>query len=264
MVTNIPTTGRPLALITGASSGIGAVFARKLATRGYDLILVARRADRLRELAAELAGHTEILVADLATEEGAGAVEKAILESPRLEMLVNNAGFGTMGRFWEADPAGQERMHRVHVLATVRFTHAALAAMVPKGRGAVINVASVAAFAQSPGNVSYCATKAWMVSFTEGLDMELKGIASKVRVQALCPGYTLTEFHEVMGVDPKVIPGWLWIKVDDVVEASLVAIGTTGKVTVIPGWQYKLVAFLLQHLSYGAKNRLWRPGGKRV
>ena len=258
-----------MALVTGASSGLGAVFARKLAARGYDLILVARREDRLRQLAAELGGRAEILVADLASDEGVAAVERAIGQSPRLELLVNNAGFGTMGRFWEADLAGQEQMHKLNVMATMRLSHAALAAMVPKGpapprqRG-VINVASVAAFGQSPGNVSYCATKAWMVSFTEGLDMELRRLGSKVRVQALCPGFTITEFHDVMGLNRKVIPGWLWLKADDVVEDSLVAMETTGKVTVIPGWQYKIGVFFLRHLPHEVKRSVWRPGGKRV
>ncbi len=122
---------RPVALVTGASSGFGEVFARKLAARGYDLILVARREDRLRSLASELSTDTEVVAADLATEEGVGSVERAIRECPRLELLVNNAGFGTLGRFWEADLRGQEAMHLVHVVATVRLTHAALKAMVP-------------------------------------------------------------------------------------------------------------------------------------
>ncbi len=258
-----------MALITGASSGLGAVFARKLAARGYDLILVARREDRLRQLAAELGGCAEILVADLAAEEGMATVARAIGQQSRLELLVNNAGFGTTGRVWEADLAGQEQMHKLHVLATMRLSHAALAAMVPRGptlprQSGVINVASVAAFGQSPGNVSYCATKAWMVSFTEGLDMELRRMPSKVRVQALCPGFTYSEFHDVMGVNRKMIPGWLWLKADDVVEDSLVAMETTGKVTVIPGWQYKIGMFFLKHLPHEVKRSVWRPGGKRV
>ena len=253
-----------MALITGASSGLGAVFARKLAARGYDLILVARREDRLQALAGELGGRAEIFVADLATDAGVAAVESAIGKTPRLELLVNNAGFGSMGRFWEADLAGQEQMHKVHVLATMRLTHAALRSMVPRGQGGVINVASVAAFGQSPGNASYCATKAWMVSFTEGLDMELRGVKSKVRVQALCPGFTVTEFHDTMGLDRKIIPGWLWMTAEDVVETSLHSLETTRKVTVVPGWQYKIGAALLKHLPHELKRHTGRPGGKRV
>jgi short-subunit dehydrogenase len=250
--------------VTGASSGLGAVFARKLAARGYDLILVARREDRLLQLATELGGHIEILVADLSTEEGVAAVVRTIGEAARFELLINNAGFGSLGRFWEAALAGQEQMHEVHVLATMRLTHAALNAMVRRQAGGVINVASVAAFGQSPGNVSYCATKAWMVSFTEGLDMELRGINSKVRVQALCPGFTVTEFHDMMGFERQKIPAWLWLNAEDVVEASLTALETSGKVTVVPGWQYKIAAFFLKHMPHELKRHTGRPGGKRV
>lgn len=185
---------RPVALITGASSGIGAVFARQLAARGYNLILLARREDRLRALAAELPVKTETLLADLSTEEGIASAERVIRESTRLELLVNNAGFGSHGRFWEASIESQVRMHEVHIMATMRLTHAALAAMVPRGRGGVISVSSVAAFGQSPGNVSYCSTKAWINSFTEGLDMELRGLGSPVKVQALCPASRTPSF----------------------------------------------------------------------
>jgi len=252
-----------VALITGASSGIGEVFARKLAARGYDLILVARREDRLRTLAASLAVHAEVLSADLASEAGVAAVEHAIRECARLELLVNNAGFGTLGRFWEAEIAGQIRMHEVHVMATMRLTHAALAGMVPRGRGGVISVSSVAAFGQSAGSVSYCATKAWINSFTEGLDMELRKAGSPVKVQALCPGFTATEFHDTLGIDPKVIPGFLWLKADYVVQASLDGFDR-GEVIVVPNWKYKIGAALMKHLPHAIKRRASRPGGKRV
>ncbi|MCU1234201.1 MAG: short-chain dehydrogenase/reductase, partial [Candidatus Solibacter sp.] len=159
-----------VALITGASSGIGEVFARRLARDGFGLILVARRADRLEALAREL-GDTETIAADLATDEGLARVEQRIASAPDLELLVNNAGFGTKGKFWEAPLEGQETMYHLHVIATMRLTRAALAAMVPRGRGAVINVSSVAGYGQSPGNFSYCSTKAWMNNFTEGLDL---------------------------------------------------------------------------------------------
>jgi short-subunit dehydrogenase len=234
------------ALVTGASSGIGEAFARKLAARGYDLILVARREDRLRTLAASLPGHTEMLSADLASEAGVAAVEQAIHECAGLELLVNNAGFGTLGRFWEADIAGQVRMHEVHVMATMRLTHAALAGMVPRGRGGVISVSSVAAFGQGIGNVSYCSTKAWINSFTQGLAMELRSLRSPVKVQALCPGFTVTEFHTTVGIDRSTIPAFLWMKADDVVEASLAALDR-GKVIVVPNWKYKIAAAMLKY-----------------
>jgi len=257
------TNDRPIALITGASSGFGEVFARKLAARGYDLILVARREDRLRTLAASLPVQAEVLSADLATEAGVAAVERAIRDCARLELLVNNAGFGTLWRFWEADIAGQVRMHEVHVMATMRLTHAALAGMVPRGRGGVISVSSVAAFGQSPGSVSYCATKAWINSFTEGLDMELRSVSSPVKVQALCPGFTVTEFHETLGMDRKLIPDFLWLKADYIVQASLDGFDG-GKVIVVPNWKYKILAALGKHTPHSLKRLVGRPGGKRV
>jgi len=250
--------GNPVALITGASSGIGEVFARKLAARGFDLILVARREDRLRALAAELAVHSDIVAADLTVEAGLLTVERAIRDCPRLELLVNNAGFGTLGRFWVADLQGQEQMHKLHVMAMMRLTHAALAAMVPRDRGAVINVSSVAAFGQSEGNVSYCATKAWANAFTQGLDMELHGIHSKVKVQVLCPGFTFSEFHDTLGVDRNNIPKFMWMTADVVVEASLRGLDR-GDVIVIPGAIYRIGAFM-RHLPHSLKRRIGKPG----
>ncbi|MES1257188.1 MAG: SDR family oxidoreductase [Acidobacteriota bacterium] len=251
-------TARPVALITGASSGLGETFARKLAARGYDLILVARRGARLERLARELPTEARALAADLVTEEGLAAVAQAIGACPLLEMLVNNAGFGTLGRFWEADIGGQEKMHRLHVLATMRLTHAALQGMTARGKGAVINVSSVAAFSINPGNVSYCSTKAWMNSFSEGLAIELRDIGSKVRVQALCPGFTVTEFHDTLGVDRAGIPRWLWMKAEDVVEASLRG-ADRGQVIVVPGWQYKAVVGFLRYLPPSVRRRMRRP-----
>jgi short-subunit dehydrogenase len=169
-----------LALITGASAGIGAAFSRRLARDGYDLILVARRRDRLEELARELGG-AEVLPVDLAKEDELKRVEERIAAEPRLDLLVNNAGFGTKGNFFEIPVESQDQMHGLHVMATMRLTHAALAGMVARRRGGVINVASVAAYGQSAQNVSYCATKAWMTSFTEGLYVELKTVGSPVR-----------------------------------------------------------------------------------
>lgn len=238
---------RPLALITGASSGIGAVFARKLAARGFRLVLVARRRDRLDALAGEL--NAEALPADLTDEAQLAAVERYIRQAPALDLLVNNAGFGTLGRFWEVNLESQLQMHRLHVLAPLRLCRAALPGMVERRRGAVVNVASVAGFARSPGNVSYCATKAWMIAFTAGLDLELKSAGSPVKVQALCPGFTPSEFHDVLGVDRKKIPDSLWTPTDRVVEASLRGL-EKGVLNVVPGWQYKVLVKVLPLVPY--------------
>jgi short-subunit dehydrogenase len=239
-----------LAVITGASSGIGAAFARKLAARGYNLLLIARREDRLRAIADEIRAlhhiEAEPLVADLTIDADRGRAAQHIRTAPDLALLVNNAGFGTMGYFWEADEAGQERMHRLHVLAAMSLTHAALANLVPRGQAGtgVINVSSVAAFGSSPQNVSYHATKAWMNAFTQGLATELAGRSSPVTVQALCPGFTLSEFHDVLGMERATLPSWLWMTADFVVEQSLRGFDRR-KLIVVPGWRYKaVVAFL--------------------
>ena len=251
-------TSKPVALITGASSGLGAVFATKLAARGYDLILVARRTEKLK-----IFNNAEIISADLGTRQGTDAVVAAIERNPQLELLVNNAGFGTKGRFWETDLAGQEQMHQLHIMAVMRLTRAALAGMVPRNKGAVINVSSVAAFGTSEGNVSYCATKAWMNNFTLGLDVELRALKSPVKVQALCPGFTITEFHDTMGVSRSPIPGFLWLKADDVVEASLSGLNRNNPI-LVPTWKYKFVVACMKLLP-GSITRSARPSlGKRV
>ncbi|MBI3209972.1 MAG: SDR family oxidoreductase [Candidatus Solibacter usitatus] len=232
-------SARPVALVTGASSGIGAEFARQLAARGFDLILVARRKERLEQLAATLQTNCEILPADLESPEECRMVAGRIATEPRLLMLINNAGFGTKYRFWELPLETNLAMHELHVMAAVELTHAALKAMVPRGDGAVINVASVAGFATSPSNVSYCATKAWMVAFTEGLELELRGLRSGVQTQALCPGFTYSEFHDVAGVSRDTIPKHLWMSAESVVRASLNALKHR-RMIVIPGWKYRL------------------------
>ena len=248
---------RPLALVTGASAGIGAAYARRLAREGYDLLLVARRRERLEALAAELQSgvgvRAEVLPADLTQDSGLKAVEDRIERAENLEFLLNNAGFGAKGRFWETPSETQDTMHRLHVLATVRLTHAALRKMTARGRGAVVNVSSVAAFVCRPGNTSYYATKLWVNGFSEGLYLELKNARSPVRVQALCPGYTLTEFHDVMGFDRGLVPRSLWMSAEDVVEASLAGL-RRGDLFVVPGWRYKLLVMLLRLMPGSVKH----------
>ncbi len=176
-----------VALITGASSGLGAVFARHLAAKGYDLVLVARREERLAALAAELQQQysisVEILVADLARPADVERVEGRIAGIEDLDVLVNNAGFGTTGRFAEVDLAKSVAMVEVHVVASMRFCRAALPGMIARRRGALINVSSVAAFAPLPGNANYAASKAYVLTFSKALHAELR--ESGIKVQAL-------------------------------------------------------------------------------
>lgn len=231
----------PLAMITGASSGIGAAFARRLAAQGYDLLLVARRADRLAELARELPTHADILPADLTVASDLRAVEERARTAPNLAFLINNAGYGFGGGFLDTGADRHEHMHRLHVTATLRLTHAALGGMLERRRGAIVNVSSVAAFWQTAGAISYSATKAWINSFTEGVYLELKRLRSPVKIQALCPGFTVTEFHDVMRVNRKLIPGWLWMTVDSAVDASLRGL-EHDRLIVVPGRRYQLIA----------------------
>jgi uncharacterized protein len=142
---------------------------------------------------------------------------------------------------------GQEQMHRLHVMAPMRLMHAALQGMVARRRGNIINVSSVSGFGQNPGSVSYSATKTWMTSFTEGIYMELKSIGSPVRVQALCPGFTLSEFHDTMHLDRRTIPSWMWMTSDEVVAASLQAL-ERDRLIVIPGRRYRLLVFLMRSI----------------
>ncbi len=251
-------TQRPLALVTGASSGIGAVFSRKLAQRGYDLLLVARDGARLSALATELAtlgASATVVVADLTADEGLAIVERAMLTAGRLDLLVNNAGFGTTGSFAASPIERQDSMLRLHVIAVSRLTHAALQLMKPARRGGIITVSSVASFVNSAGNVNYCATKAWQRSFSEGLSLEVE--PHGIRVQALCPGFTHTEFHQRMSFDQtKSAPPWMWLEAETVAEMSLRQFEGNGPVICVPGIQYKLLVFLARHIPVWIKRRL--------
>lgn len=246
----IPTVRRnQLALITGATSGIGAAFARLLAAEGYSLILHGRRRQRLEELAAELTGmhgvHPEILLAELSEDTGIRRVEERILAAPELSLLINNAGFNARGKLWEAEVAGMERVITVHCTATMRLTRAALPAMRACGRGGIINVSSVAGFIASPGSVNYAASKAYIIRFTEGLALELRGTG--VRVQALCPGYTRTEFHSRQGIDPTHVPPSMWMQAEEVAAESLRCL-RRGKLVCVPGGRNRFVVGLARWL----------------
>jgi len=253
---------KSVALVTGASSGIGAAYARRLSLLGHHLILVARRRHKLEELASTL-DSAEVMVADLAVEPDLQRIEERIRELHGLGFLVNNAGFGTLGSFLDSDMESQDRMHRVHILATMRLTHAAIRGMVACGSGSIVNVSSVAAFFHTPHNVSYGSTKAWIKSFTESLFVELRSIHSPVRVQALCPGFTHTEFHDVMGFDKGQTPASLWYSAEFVVAESLKGL-SRNQVIVIPGWRYRLLVALQNRLPRALAHRVAIAAGRRV
>lgn len=236
---------RGRAVITGASAGIGEEFARQLAAAGFDLTLVARRADRLQALAGELsAAHgirAEVWAADLTDEADVAALSQALAAADDLVLLVNNAGFGTRGEFIEVELERTVDMIRVHVLATVTLCRAVAPGMIARGGGAIINVSSIAAFFPSAGGANYGATKAYLNAFSEALAAELRG--SGVVVQALCPGFTTTEFHDVgdyQNFDRGQIPAPLWMPARDVVAESLAALSGQ-RVIVVPGAKYRAI-----------------------
>jgi short-subunit dehydrogenase len=241
---------RGTAVITGASSGIGAAFARKLAADGFDVVLVARRNERLEQLCDQLvAAHSiraDAHAADLADAAATEVLAERIAAIDDLALLVNNAGFGTMGYFVNVDAERQLDMIRVHVLATVRLSRAALPGMVQRGGGGIINVSSIGAWLPCAGNVQYAATKTYLNSFSVGLHDELRGTG--VHVQALCPGFTYTEFHdtgEMRAFDRSDVAKFLWMSADAVVEYSLKKLAGRHTI-VIPGWKNRLLARILQ------------------
>jgi uncharacterized protein len=149
----------------------------------------------------------------------------------------------------DASPARQEAMLRLHTLAPMRLSQAALPILMKKRGGAIVNVSSVASFVYSPGNVNYCASKAYLTNFSEGLGAELRG--SGVRVQALCPGFTHSEFHDRMEADPRVIPKWMWLSAEKVVRTSLRNLNRNGSVICVPGLRYKMMVLALRHMPRG-------------
>jgi hypothetical protein len=234
------------ALITGGTAGIGRAFADKFAELGYDLVLVARDQERLDGAAEQLrdaagdrgvrAIRVETLGADLATVEGRAAVEERLRQQERpIDILVNNAGFGLGHSFRDGGIDDEERLLDVHVRAVLRLTHAALPGMIARGKGSVINVASVSAFVPRG---TYSAAKAWAVTFSESVAAELSGTG--VRCLALCPGFTHTEFHERAEIDEGEIPRWMWLDASDVVDEAIADL-RKGLTVSVPSAKYKLL-----------------------
>lgn len=239
--------GPGTAFITGASSGIGETFAWALARLGYNLVLLARREERLRSLAETLERasgvNVDVVVADLSDPSDLERAANTLESIPDLAILVNNAGFGTGGRFAELDVQPEMKMIQVHIGAAVRLIRAALPGMVARGNGGIINVSSIASLLPMPGNATYGATKSYLNFFTGSLNAELEGTG--VRVQALCPGFTYSEFHDVAKVDRSTIPAFLWLQAEQVVQESLAGL-REGREMVVPGGFYKLLALVIR------------------
>lgn len=225
------------ALVTGASAGLGVDFCRQLAERCDVIIAVARRRERLAQLAEELSGRAEVhpVEADLTTVEGVARTMEALRQQGPVDYLVNNAGFGTFGAFPDLGIEGQREMVSLHVDASITLCRAAIPFMRERGRGTIINVSSLGAFLPSAGIAVYGASKAFLNFFSLALQAELEG--SGIEVQALCPGYTHTDFHldlERQGFSKGQVPQQMWMEAADVVAASLAALGS-GRVLVVPG-----------------------------
>lgn len=228
------------ALVTGATSGIGAGFAEHLAAAGSDLVLVARDAERLERTADELRRRydvrVDVLVADLIDDEQCALVEQRLLDGDRpVDLLVNGAGWGIATPFLRTTLDEEERMLAVLVRAVLRLTNAAVPGMVERGRGGVVNISSFSAFVPYG---TYGAAKAWLTSFSEGLAAQLAGTG--VHVVAVCAGFTRTEFHDRSGWDMRHVPRFLWLEVDHVVHAALKDLAR-GRTLSVPSLRYRVL-----------------------
>ena len=230
---------KPIALITGASAGLGAEFAKQLAKKNYDLILVARDKARLEALAASLPeANCEVYPADLIKADELKRLEQKLSSGAPLDLLVNNAGIGTFGPFYQLDIEKEEEEIRLNVVALVRLTRAALGPMVAIGKGAVLNVSSIAGFVPGPKNATYNATKAYVSSFTEAIYEELQGTG--VHAMALCPGFTRTEFQDRAQIDVSSIPSFAWMTAEKVVEEALYGLERR-ELFCVPGSGYRAI-----------------------
>ena len=255
---------RPCALVTGATSGIGAAFASRLAQKGFDLILHGRRQkelmDRAKNLERIYSTSVEIIIAELSRPDEIRKVEERINSLDRLDMLVNNAGYWEPGVFWEHSPDSLEAMIMVHNVAPVRFIRAALPRMLERDKGDIINVSSLGAYLNMVTLENYGATKAYLISFTESLHVALLGTG--IRVQALTPGFTVTEFHSRLGAD-FTKEQRTWMQPEEVVAGSLRALGK-GPVVCIPGFKRRFIVKLASMLPRSVYYRIMKIIGEKV
>lgn len=254
---------RSLALVTGASSGIGRAFALRLAAEGHDLVLVARRREQLEVLARGLGESSdvraEVLSADLTRPEDLRAVEARLQREPVVDLLVNSAGFGTGRPFLEVAPDRLEAEIRLNAIATIRLVRAVLPGMVARGRGAIVNVSSATGFQGNPFFANYGATKAYLSNVTQALADEYRG--SGVRFQALCPGPVRTEFGKVAGIDDDGFPAFTVLRPEQVVNASLRALAK-GREICIPGVAMRTTAWLTARLPSRISRLFYREFGR--
>jgi short-subunit dehydrogenase len=252
------------ALITGATSGIGAAFARRLANQGYDLVTVARDTERLDANATALRNEhgvsVEVHSADLSTEAGQESVASR-LASSAVDLLVNNAGLSLNKPFLRSTAEREELLLAVNVRAVMRLTLAALPGMVERRTGGIINVSSVSGFGAAMPGSTYPASKAWVTNFSQSIGLSVARYG--VHVLALCPGYVRTEFHQRAGIDMSKIPDWMWLDADSVVDVALRDL-RRGKLVSVPGFRYKVATFGLRHLPSRLVRRASRDTRGRI
>jgi uncharacterized protein len=249
---------RPIALVTGPTSGIGLSFARRLAALGHDLVLVARDRERLERLGSELGslhGTTvEVIVADLGDRRQLAAVEGRLADPGRpVDLLVNNAGYGLQGSFLDHSVEDEQRLLDVLVTAVLRLMHAALGPMVQRGSGTIVNVSSVVGYLPRG---SYSAAKGYVTSLSEWADLTYRHRG--VHVMALLPGFTRTEFHDRMGVRPGFGPRWLWLDADRVVADALTDLAN-GRRLSVPSRRYRVLAAVAEHTPTAVQARVQGP-----
>ena len=247
------------ALVTGPTAGIGRAFAEALASRGHDLVLVARDVRRLEELADHLRTkhgvEVEVLEADLADREATAVVEARLADRDRpVSILVNNAGFGHKEPFTENSVEDEQEMLDVLVTAVMRLSHAAIGGMLERGEGAIVNVSSVAAFLPRG---TYSAAKRYVVSFSEWLDVTYRDRG--VRGMAVCPGFVKTEFHQRMGVSRGSAPAWMWLDADRVVRDALHDLDR-GRTISVPSRRYRAITTAVRYLPPSLLGRFQRLG----
>lgn len=247
------------ALVTGATAGIGNAFAKELARRGYDLVIVARTTERLETLATQLSAkhrvEVDVVTADLTSPDGVRAAVNKLTDTTRpVDLLVNNAGASLAGWFGTTDIGDEDRQLDLLVRAPMHLMDAAIKTMAGRGGGQIINVSSVAAL--TPRGV-YSAHKAWLLNLSRWADIHYADV--NISVQALCPGFVRTEFHQRGEMDVSGIPKWMWLKADKVVKTSLKDLDK-GKAMSIPSFRYKVLVTLAQYLPKGLVTRIAKRG----
>ncbi|MFN2538156.1 MAG: SDR family NAD(P)-dependent oxidoreductase [Mycobacteriales bacterium] len=244
-----------VAVITGATAGIGAAFVSPLRDRGYDLVVVARDGDRLRAQVPD----AEVIAADLSTDEGCALVEKRLAEG--VDLLVNNAGRGLNKPFDESSLADQLGMLDLNVRSVLRLSHAALPPMLARGSGAILNISSVAGFSAGVRGATYSASKAWVTNFSESLDLQYRHRG--VRCVAVCPGFTRTEFHDRAEMDMSGVPSRLWLSAEQVVREALRDLDR-GRTVSIAGPQYKAIVAATKLLPTAVRRQASAIARKRL